>query len=97
MPGIVREGDRHIGHVSPTPNPFHRTAYQASLNNSVYVNGRLAIVKGDQTSCGDTAVGASPNVFINNIQVHRLNDSTSGHGSWVPNAASEASSDVIIN
>ena len=28
MPGIVRVGtDKHVGHASPTPNPFHKTPY----------------------------------------------------------------------
>ena len=28
MPEITRVGlDTHVGHASPTPNPFHQTAY----------------------------------------------------------------------
>lgn len=95
MPGIVREGDRHVGHASATPNPFHQTAYVSQLQSSVYVNGKLAIVKGDTTGCGDGAVGSSSVVFINGIGVHRKSDATSGHGSWVPNSALDASGDVI--
>jgi uncharacterized Zn-binding protein involved in type VI secretion len=95
MTGIVREGDKHVGHASFTPNPFHQTAYVSSNQSTVFVNGKLAIVKGDQTGCGDVAVGASSSVFINGIAVHRKSDATSGHGSWIPNSALEASGDVI--
>lgn len=97
MPGIVREEDVHIGHASPSPNPFHQTQYVPNLNQTVYVNGRLAIVKGDQTACGDPAVGSSPNVYIGNVLVHRLGDSTGGHGSWVPNSAATSSENVFSN
>ncbi len=95
MPGVVREGDKHVGHASATPNPFHQTAFVSTNQSSVFVNGKLAIVKGDQTGCGDGAVGAASSVFINGIPVHRTFDSTSGHGSWVPNSTIEASGDVI--
>jgi uncharacterized Zn-binding protein involved in type VI secretion len=95
MTGIVREGDKHVGHASATPNPFHQTAYVSSKQSTVFVNGELAIVKGDKTGCGDEAVGAASSVFINGIPVHRKFDSTSGHGSWVPNSALQASGDVI--
>ncbi len=28
MPAVTRVGlDSHVGHASPTPNPFHQTAY----------------------------------------------------------------------
>ena len=28
MPAVTRVGlDSHVGHASPTPNPFHKTAY----------------------------------------------------------------------
>lgn len=95
MPEVVRaNADRHIGHASPTPNPFHRTPYNAALNTKVYVEGDLAIVQGDTTACGDTAVGCSSKVFIGGIGVHRKGDSTGGHGSWVPNAAATGSSKV---
>jgi uncharacterized Zn-binding protein involved in type VI secretion len=97
MPGIVREGDVHVGHASPTPNPFHQTPYVASNNSTVFINNRLAIVKGDTTACGDPAVGASGDVFIGGIAVHRLGDATGGHGTWSGNAAATASGDVIIN
>lgn len=95
MPEVVRaNADRHIGHASPTPNPFHRTPYVAGLNSKVYVEGGLAIVEGDTTACGDPAVGKSSKVFIGGIGVHRKGDATGGHGSWVPNAAATGSSKV---
>jgi uncharacterized Zn-binding protein involved in type VI secretion len=97
MPGIVRVGtDSHVGHASPTPNPFHKTSY-ASGSPNVFADGAAVVRKGDSTGCGDPAVGASPNVFANGIAVHRKGDATSGHGSWVPNAAATGSGDVIVN
>jgi uncharacterized Zn-binding protein involved in type VI secretion len=94
--GVVRDGlDRHYGHASPTPNPFHKTPYRSSLQDKVLVEGRKAIVKGDSTACGDGAVGASNKVFIKGIGVHRILDGTSGHGSWVPNAAQSGSAKVL--
>ena len=96
MPGAVRQGDAHVGHASGTPNPFHRTTY-VSGQSTVYVNGRLVIRKTDKTSCGDPAFGCSGNVYAEEKPIHRLGDSTSGHGTWVPNAAAQASSDVIVN
>ena len=97
MPGVVRVGqDVHIGHASPSPNPFHQTSY-ATGSPDVFTNDSATVRIGDVTSCGDPAVGASPNVFANNIAVHRLGDATAGHGSWVPNAAATASSNVIAN
>ena len=96
MPGAVRQGDAHVGHASGTPNPFHRTTY-VSGQSTVYVNGRLVIRKTDKTSCGDEAVGHSGDVYAEGKRIHRLGDATSGHGSWPGNAASQASSDVIIN
>ena len=37
MPGVVRVGlDSHVGHASPTPNPFHRTSY-ASGSHLMYL------------------------------------------------------------
>ena len=96
MPGAVRQGDAHVGHASGTPNPFHRTTY-VSGQSTVYVNGRLVIRKTDKTSCGDPAIGHSGDVYAEGEPIHRLGDATSGHGSWPGNAASQASSDVIIN
>jgi len=97
MAGIVRAQDRHVGHASRTPNPFHCTSYVASAQSSVYVNSKLVIVDGDSTSCGDPAVAFSPNVFVENKPVHRLGDATGGHGSWRPNLAAEASPNVFAN
>ena len=95
MPEVVRSGvDSHIGHASPTPNPFHRTPYIASNNTKVYVEGDLAIVDGDSTACGDPVVGKSSKVFIMGKGVHRKGDATGGHGSWVPNSAATGSSKV---
>jgi hypothetical protein len=94
--GIVRDRtDRHYGHASPTPNPKHKTPYVSSLQDKVFVEGRKAIVRGDETACGDPAVGCSSKVFIKGIGVHRRLDSTGGHGSWVPNAAQTGSSKVL--
>ena len=96
MPGIVRIGDGHVGHASPTPSPFHATSY-ASGSGNVLINGKGAVRVGDATSCGDPATGSSPNVKVNGILVHRLGDSTGGHGSWVPNAAASSSGNVFAN
>ena len=97
MSGIVRQSDTHAGHFSPTPNPYHKTSYIPSKNSSVYINNRLGIVKGDKTGCGDPAIGSSPNVYFEGIKVHRLYDSTGGHGSWVPNYAASSSGNVFAN
>lgn len=95
--GLVRSGsDKHVGHASPTPNPFHQTSYTGGSPN-VFINGDNSIRLGDSTSCGDPATGSSPNVFVNNILVHRKSDSTGGHGSWVPNSASTGSPNVFAN
>ena len=93
--GISRHGvDTHIGHASPKPDPFHQTPYISSGQDSVYVNGQLAIVVGDKTACGDPAVEGSSKVFINNKAVHRIGDGTGGHDPWVPNAAATGSNNV---
>ena len=95
MPEVCRAGDdEHVGHASATPNPYHRTAYVASNNTKVTVEGSLAIVVGDTTGCGDPAVGGSSKVRIGGIPVHRRGDATGGHGSWVPNQAATGSSKV---
>ena len=97
VPGVVRMNvDRHVGHASVTPNPFHQTNYVEG-SSDVFVNGSGVVRKGDKTACGDPAVGTSPNVKVNGILVHRLNDATGGHGSWVPNSATTSSGDVIAN
>ena len=97
MPAIVRKGlDKHIGHASPTPNPFHKTSYITGSSN-VFVNGADTVRKGDITACGDPATGASSNVYVNGIQVHRKGDGTGGHGSWVGNAAATGSGNVFAN
>lgn len=93
--GVVRAGDQHIGHASPTPNPFHQTSYVAGQSH-VYADGKLIIRKGDSTSCGDPATGASTdNVYAMGALVHRIGDATGGHGSWVPNAAATGSGHVF--
>lgn len=95
MPEVVRATvDKHIGHASATPNPFHKTSYAASGNTKVYVEGNLGIVDGDSTNCGDPVVGKSSKVFFMGKGVHRKGDATGGHGSWVPNAAASGSSKV---
>jgi len=94
MPEVTRVGlDTHIGHASPTPNPFHKTAY-ASGSPNVFTNGAKTVRIGDTTSCGDPAVGGSATVFVNGIGVHRKGDATGGHGSWVPNASASGSPTV---
>jgi len=98
MPGIVRQGDSHLGHSSPTPSGFHRTNYVGGSSN-VFVNGK-PVIRGestDSTACGDKAVGASGTVIVNEKGVHRLNDSTSGHGSFVVNRSSSSSTNVLAN
>lgn len=95
MPAVTRVGlDKHIGHASPTPNPFHQTAYAVGSPN-VFTNNAKTVRIGDTTSCGDPATGGSSTVFVNNKGVHRLGDSTGGHGSWVPNASASGSSNVF--
>ena len=97
MPGIVRVGtDKHVGHASPTPNPFHQTSY-ATGAAKVFVNGAKVVRIGDTTGCGDPAAAGSSNVFAEGIGVHRIGDATSGHRSWVANAAATGSGDVKAN
>jgi uncharacterized Zn-binding protein involved in type VI secretion len=94
MPAICRIGlDKHIGHASPTPNPFHSTPYAVGSDN-VRVNGANTVRIGDTTACGDPAVAGSSTVRVNGLGVHRLNDATGGHGSWVANAAATGSPNV---
>ena len=96
MPGAVRaETDVHVGHDSPTPSPKHQTAYVAG-QTTVHVNGKPVIRKDDKTACGDPAVGSASSVYAEGKLIHRLNDATGGHGSFVPNKAQTASTDVII-
>ena len=96
MPEVCRNSsDSHIGHASPTPNPFHKTSYVSSRQTKVFAEGDRVIVEGDKTGCGDPAVGKSSKVFANSIGVHRKGDATGGHGSWVPNAAATGSTKVI--
>ena len=97
MPGVVRSStDKHVGHASPTPNPFHQTAYTGG-SPDVIVNTKSAIRVGDATSCGDPATGGSPTVVVNTKKVHRQGDATGGHGSWIPNSAASGSADVIAD
>lgn len=97
MPGIVRKyQDKHVGHASATPNPFHQTFYQKG-SPDVFVNGTGAVRIGDTTFCGDAAAKGSPTVFINGIAAHRKGDKTSGHQSWVPNSALTASGNVFAD
>ena len=42
MTGVVRTNkDRHIGHPSKTPKPFHQTNYATGSPN-VYANNKMA-------------------------------------------------------
>lgn len=94
MPAVSRVGlDSHVGHASPTPNPFHSTAYAVGSPN-VNTNGAKTVRIGDTTSCGDPATGGSGTVKVNGIGVHRIGDGTGGHGSFVPNASASGSSNV---
>ena len=95
MAEVTRVGtDSHVGHASPTPNPFHQTAYAEGSAN-VFTNGAKTVRIGDKTSCGDPATAGSSTVFVNGIKVHRKGDATGGHGSWVPNASNSGSPDVF--
>ena len=95
MPAVTRVGlDSHVGHASPTPNPFHKTSY-ASGSGDVFTNGASTTRIGDVTGCGDPATGGSGTVFVNGIGVHRQGDGTGGHGSWVPNASASGSPNVF--
>jgi len=97
MPAVVRKGkDRHVGHASPTDNPFHQTNYAVG-SPDVFTNDSATVRIGDTTGCGDPASAGSPDVFANNIPVHRKGDATGGHGSWVPNVASTGSANVFAN
>ena len=95
MPEVTRLDDKHVGHASPTPNPFHQTAYVGGSGN-VFANGKNVMrANQDSTSCGDPATVGSATVFVNNKPVHRKGDATGGHGSFVANASAEGSSDVF--
>lgn len=97
MPAQVRTNkDKHVGHASPSPGPFHQTAY-AEGSPDVFTNDEKTVRKGDKTYCGDPAIGHSPDVYANNIPVHRKGDATAGHASWVPNQALTGSPNVFIN
>jgi len=97
MPGIVRaNADKHVGHASPSPNPFHQTAY-AEPGIKVFANGEQVIRQGDKTKCGDPAVGSAANVYAEGKLVHLKGDATGGHESWVPNKAASGSSDVLVD
>lgn len=97
MPGAVRTNvDKHKGHASPTPNPFHQTSYAVG-SPDVFTNNENQVRIGDTTDCGDPASAGSPTVFANNIAVHRKDDATAGHGSWVANAAASGSDNVWVN
>lgn len=97
MPAVVRTNlDAHEGHASETPNPFHQTPYIEG-SPDVLINNQSTVRVGDETQCGDPAAEGSPNVFANNIPVHRKDDATAGHGSWIPNAAATGSPNVFAN
>tara|TARA_R100000742_G_C4272546_1_gene91781 strand:+ start:1225 stop:1521 length:297 start_codon:yes stop_codon:yes gene_type:complete len=92
---VTRVGlDSHIGHASPSPNPFHSTPYAVGSDN-VFTNGAKTVRIGDTTGCGDPATGGSTTVFVNGIGVHRKDDGTGGHQSWVPNKSASGSGNVF--
>jgi len=35
MPEVTRLDDKHVGHASPTPNPFHQTAYVGGFRECI--------------------------------------------------------------
>ena len=95
MPAVTRVGlDKHIGHASSTPNPYHQTSYATGSPN-VFTNGAKTVRIGDTTACDDPATGGSSSVFVNGIGVHRKGDGTGGHGSWVPNSSASGSENVF--
>jgi len=97
MPGIVRvDQDAHVGHDSPSPGPFHQTAYATGSENT-FCNETAIVRIGDPTYCGDPASGGSGDVFVNGIPVHRQGDATAGHASWVPNSAASGSGNTFAN
>jgi uncharacterized Zn-binding protein involved in type VI secretion len=94
MPEVTRVGlDSHVGHLSPSPGAFHKTAYATGSPN-VFCDGAAVVRIGDTTSCGDPATAGSGTVSANGIPVHRKGDATGGHGSWVPNASASGSGTV---
>lgn len=96
MARITRAGsDSHIGHASPTPNPFHKTSYVAG-QDKVFAQGDPVIRRGDSTACGDPATGASSKVRAVGAFVHRQGDATGGHGSWVGNASASGAPKVNV-
>ena len=95
MPEVTRVGtDSHVGHASPTPNPFHQTAYAVG-SADVFTNSAKTVRITDTTSCGDPASAGSDTVFVNSLKVHRKDDATAGHGSWVPNKSNSGSDNVF--
>jgi hypothetical protein len=98
MPQVVRQSaDSHIGHASPTPNPFHKTNYTNPAQGKVYAESNLVVVDGGSTGCGDPVAQKSSKVFAEGKGVHRKGDATGGHGSWVANKAATGSSKVWAN
>ena len=96
MAAVTRiEVDSHVGHESPTPNPFHQYPY-ATGSSDVITNDKKTVRIGDTTTCGDPAIGGSTKVFINDLEVHRKGDPTGGHDSWVPNVSASGSDNVFI-
>ena len=63
----------------------------------MFTNDEWTTRIGDITYCTDVAVEGSPNVYVNDIPVHRLDDGTAGHQTWVPNASSSGSPNVFAN
>jgi len=97
MAEVVRaELDSHEGHDSPTPSPFHQTNY-VSGQTTVFVDNKAVIRKGDKTACGDPATGSSDNVYVEGKLVHRKNDATGGHASFIANKAKTGSPTVFAN
>ena len=96
--GVVRKGvDKHIGHASPTSNPFHQTAYSNAAQSKVSAEGSLIVVQGGGTGCGDGVASYSSKVFCQGKGLHRLGDSTTRHGIWPGNAPASASSKVFAD
>lgn len=90
---VCTTDDKHFGHASPTPNPYHQTKYVAS-QTGVTAMGSPMITQGDATACGDPVVGFSTLVTVGGKGVHRQFDATGGHGTWIANAAATGRSSV---
>ena len=64
MPEVVRaNADSHIGHASPTPNPFHKTNYTNAAQGKVYAESNAT--SGHGSWGGNAAATGSSKVWAN--------------------------------